>query len=167
MIRLLAVMLLLTAPALVAGGKQLGVAWDELGPLILGQDIEFVLPDATEVRAFVTAVRQNSLLLEIQKTSRSRLHPKGSTEISRINVSVIKLRQGGARLPGRILRAAGGYLLGVLVGGYAGLAVTAGSETGAYAGAAVGLIAGPVIGWKTGDPKITTIHIMPAAVPGN
>ena len=144
----------------MAADHDLKVDWADLAPLVAGKEIDLVLPDATHIRGTATAVHGDALLLDIRKTSSKKTHPKGTAEIPRASVSVIELRQHGSNWGGHLARTTGGFFLGLLLGEGIGLATR--SDAGVVAGGLIGMATGTVIGWESGNPKITTIRILPS-----
>ena len=155
--------------ALAAEPQQVQLAWSEVSPLIEGQEIALVLPDATHLQGKVLAVRPDSLDLDVKKTANSRLHPKGQTSIPRSSVSLIELRKMrkfpiGA-IAGGVAGVVGGAFLGAITGwGIAG--DTGDFPAGAVLGSQVGAVAGAVVGGRVGhnlDRRNTLIKIIPEA----
>jgi hypothetical protein len=95
--------------------KHVELAWDELAAFVVEKKISTVLPDGTKVQGEALAVRPESLVLDVQKTSSRKAWPKGQTEIPRTYVSELNLiRERGAamRILGGVAGAIGG-LFGV------------------------------------------------------
>ena len=57
------------APAVPASANRLDLKWNELGPMIAGHQVKLVLPSGTEIRGEAIAVRDDTMLLYVKKTS--------------------------------------------------------------------------------------------------
>lgn len=158
----LLILVLLPVPMALAHERDLTAAWQDLPPLITGQEITLILPDATQVRGFALSVRPEFVSIDIHKSSDVRAHALGRSEIPRASVSVIELRQHGADPARRIARTTGGLVLGTLAGALVGALASNGDATGTRAGIYSGLAVGTALGWKLGDAKISRIHVIPA-----
>jgi hypothetical protein len=85
--------------------------WDELSNVLLEKKISAVLRDGTKVQGEVLAVRPESLVLDVQKSSRKKVHPVGQAAIARElvgDVRLIRERGSAGRIVGGILGAIGG-----------------------------------------------------------
>ncbi|HEY2015393.1 MAG TPA: hypothetical protein VGH38_17935, partial [Bryobacteraceae bacterium] len=86
--------------------NQVPIAWEELAALVVDRKITTTIPDGTRLEGEALAVRPEALVLDVQKSSNRKLHPKGQTEVRRLDVSevrVIRLRGPDAdhrRYPG-------------------------------------------------------------------
>ena len=101
------------APTL--NSKQVEIGWEELSGLVIDKRISTTLPDGTRLEGTALAVRQEALVLDVQKTSNRKLHPKGQTEVPRQDVGEI-----------RVIRVGGPFMrifLGIL-GGFGGALAT-------------------------------------------
>jgi hypothetical protein len=90
---------------------QAGIAWSELGGFVVEKNVSITLPDSTRLEGEVLAVRPESLVLDVRKTSNKKLHPKEQTEIPSTSVREVKIiRHAGPamRIVGGILGALGG-----------------------------------------------------------
>ncbi len=160
-LQLLALMGALILPA-YAGTSRVEVRWAELSPLILGHTVTMVLPGAITVSGDAVAVREDSLLLDIRKTSDSKAWPKGSTSIPRASVNTIQLTETN-RVGGRVL----GVVVGALGGMVAGGEIVAHGNQGEGAAVSTFLavsVAGSVGGYFTGksvDRHTTLIRVAP------
>ncbi len=145
---------------------QLEIAWDELAPLVVDKHIATVLPDGAKLEGDVLAVRPEALVLDVQKSSRKKLHPLGQTEIARPDVREVRvIRHTGAAF----------RLLGGIMGGIGGAFAAGGLAYASNAAAAVfpafllliplSATAGYYAG-KLADRRITRISIRPAPAGG-
>jgi len=150
----------------LAASDQIQVSWSELPGLIVGKEISLVLPDTTHVQGMALAVHADALILDVEKTSDSRSHPKGQASIPRSSVSVIERKERNAKI---------GAMVGSLVGGLGGAALggraawSSGSRCGpGTCGTAVvvGVLAGGggggVLGYFAGrhfDHNVTLIRV--------
>ena len=135
--------------------------WAELAPLIEGRQIQLTLPDAVTIRGEVVGVRDDTLILSIDRTTNHVMHPKGRASIPRASVTLLELlpprRRGRAKL-GAILGAAAGVGLGA----FAALSTDSAGDA-ALTAAAVGS-GGALIGYFIGrnlDRPRTLIKIAP------
>src|ERR1039457_2661911 len=128
----------------IAGTSKVEVRWNELSPLVLAHTVSLVLPGGTAITGEVEAVRDDSLTLDVRKTSNSKVQPKGTTSIPRASVITLQVTDA---------KGTGGRILGVVVGVVVGM--VAGAEIVAHTsriseGAAVGTFAGVSIAGATG-----------------
>lgn len=138
--------------------REFRLAWGDLKPLIEGQEIALTLPDSTHIQGKATAVRTDSLVVDVRKTSNTNLHPKGEAMIPRSSVFTIeakKLRKGStiAKFAGWV----GGSVAGSAIGGAAG--GLAGDIAGSAAGGELGEAAGRRLGRNS-----TIIWIIPVNI---
>lgn len=135
--------------------------WDELASLIEGRQVQLTLPDAVTIRGEVVGVRNDTLILNVGRTTNHVMHPKGHASIPRASVTLIELherRRSGRRHLGAIVGTAAGVGLGIVAAqsGYSpGKAVLTGAAVGS-----VGALIGYFVGRNMGGPK-TLIKIVP------
>jgi hypothetical protein len=143
------------------------VTWNELEGFVVDKLISTVLPDGAKLRGEVLAVRPESLVLDVQKSSRKKLHPLGQTEIARTDVReiyVIRHQSAVFRVLGGVLGGIGGLFAAT------GIAIAADTAAAALpallllipASAAAGYYAG-----KLADRRTTRITIRPEFTPVN
>jgi hypothetical protein len=120
-------------------------AWDKLAMDISNQAINLALPDGTRLRGIGRGVEADELVLEVRRSSNTRLHAKGITRIPRSEVSIVDV----------YLRHQSNSTRGAAIGVGAGLAAASpaafylGSTNHQGLGGAV-LVAGAVAGWYIG-----------------
>jgi hypothetical protein len=159
---LLAAIALVGESTAMAAQKPLELTWSEVGSRIQGQNIELILPGGTTVAGEVAALREDSLVLNLHRTSDPKGYPKGNATIPRASVTVLKIKESHGRW-GRKMGARLGIFAGVLAGGY----VAANAATSGGAGLAIfGTIAGAaaVGGYylgKVADTRNTYIRVVP------
>ena len=85
------VLLMASTQSLLAQPAHVRRAWSDLPRMIEGMEIRMLLPDATRIAGHVLEVRPDELVVDVRRTSNSRLHGKGRTEIPRSDVSSIEL----------------------------------------------------------------------------
>ncbi len=120
--------------------------WAELASLIEGRQVQLTLPDAVTIRAEVVAVRDDTLILTINRTTNHVVHPRGHASIPRASVTLLELlqpRRGGRGKLGAILGAAAGVGLYALAPqpssrGTAALTIAAVGASGAFMGYFIG-----------------------------
>jgi hypothetical protein len=91
--------------------NQVEITWDELAGVIVQKRISTVLPDGVKLQGEVLAVRPDSLLLYVQKSSQKKLHALGQTEIPRASISEVRVIRHSSpvmRIIGGTLGAIGG-----------------------------------------------------------
>jgi hypothetical protein len=153
----------LAAPfAASAESRPIELQWSELGSRLQGRDIELVLPDGTALRGEVEAIREDTLVLNVKKTSNSKAHPKGNALIPRTSVTLLSLNESRGRW-GRTVGVTLGTLTGMALGGYVAAADTRSAAAGlstflALSGA--GTLTGYFLG-KSADDRVTYIRVVP------
>src|SRR5260370_5260273 len=95
------------APAVPASASQLEMKWNELGPMIVGHQVKLVLPGGAEIQGEAIAVREDTLLLNVKKTSDRKSYPRGQSAIPRASVTTVQFKT---------IRGPGGRTIGVIVG---------------------------------------------------
>lgn len=149
----------------VPNKNQVQITWEELAGIVVEQNVATVLPDGVRLQGEVLAVRPESLVLDVHKSSKKKLHPLGQTEIPRASVTevrVIRHRSAGLRIAGGILGAIGGLAavsgLGFVTESFA--VVIPGLLVLVPISAVAGYYAG-----KLGDRRTTRLSIRPSAAP--
>ncbi len=138
---------------------QVEIAWSELAGFAVEQRVSITLPDSTRLEGEVLAVRPNSLVLDVRKTSNKKLYPKDQTEIPRTSVTEVKI----IRHVGPALRIVGG-ILGGLGGafGVGALGFVTDSPAALLPGMLIGIPLAAVGGYYAGklaDRRMTVIRI--------
>ena len=161
-VTLLVATALLGQSTAMAAPRPLELKWSELSSTIRGRSIRLTLPEGATVSGEVIVVREESLVVNVRKTSDSKAFPKGNATIPKGSVTVLSMTESGGRW-GRKMGSRLGTLSGVLAGTYvvartapsggAGLAIF-GAITGA------GMLAGYFIG-RSADARATLIRVVP------
>jgi hypothetical protein len=162
----LIVFVLLTGLPVDAHPMERDRKWDELAVTITNQTISLVLPDKTKLRGIAREVRSDVLVLDVRRSSNTRLHAKGRTEIPRASVSTIDMylrrQPGGGR----------GAAIGAGVGAAAmsPLAFYIGESNSApdwVAGVAIvaGIVVGAIIGHRFDRDQDDPSHVRITVVP--
>lgn len=161
-VSLLVAFALVAQSTAMAAPKPVELTWSELSSAIQGRTIKLTLPGGITVGGDVTVVRDDSLVLNVHKTSDSKAFPKGNATIPKASVTVLNLTETPGRW-GRKMGSRLGTLAGVLAGGYiagntasspgSGLAIF-----GVIAGA--GALGGYYLG-KSADTRDTLIRVVP------
>src|SRR5204863_2195732 len=107
----------LTETTATASPKPLELHWGELSSKILNRSIELTLPDGSSVGGEVVVVREDAIVLNIRKTTSLSAYPKGSYNIPRSSVTLVKLIETHGQW-GRKMGTVLGVIGGGLVGGY-------------------------------------------------
>ena len=145
----------------VAQSKPLELKWNELASMIVGHHVEVSLPGNGSVSGEAIAVRQDTLVIDVRRSSGPKAYPAGSAELPRTDIGVIKLRRTSGSW-GRTLGTVIGVVAGLGGGGYAASHTDSG-------GAAVGVVvavtsAAAVGGYYAGrslDRRVTLIRLVP------
>ena len=145
-----------------AGSAPAEIRWNELAALIVGNEVTIPLTGGAVVAGEVLSVRDDSIMLEIRKTSDRIRYPKGQTPIPRAVVSEVRLleRRG---MGGRVL----GSVVGALVGIAAGVEIAIHGPNSEAAGVTTFTavaVAGSVGGYYAGrsaDRRTKVLHVAP------
>ncbi len=141
--------------------KPLELKWNELASMIVGHHVEVSLAEHGTVQGEAVSVRQDTLVIDVAKSSGPKPYPAGNGEIPRSDIGLIKLQR---------TRGAWGRTLGTVIGVVAGLG--GGGYAAAHtdsAGAAIGVLvavtsATAVGGYYAGrsiDRRVTLIRVIP------
>jgi hypothetical protein len=155
------VVICMLQPGIHAQSNPVELKWSELSPVIMRQDVEMSLPGAT-IRGEVISVRDDALVVDVEKTTDSKSMPKGNALIPRASVTLLKV----IRAPGRGGRTMGttvGVISGLTIGGYTAGTTANSPGTGIpiFLAVASGIaIAGYFLGKKL-DSKTTLIRVVP------
>lgn len=135
--------------------------WGELAQIIEGHEIQLALPDGVTIKGEVVGVRNDTLIMNIKRSTNETLHPTGHASIPRASVTLIELerpRRGWRRNLG----AKVGAIAGVALGAVAALSTdSAGAAAVTFAAVGSG---GALIGYFVGrnlDSRRTPIKIVP------
>ena len=162
LVTLLVAFALLAQSTGMAAPRPLELKWNELSSTIRGRTIKLTLPEGATVSGEVIVVREESLVVNVRKTSDSKTFPKGNAAIPRASVTVLSMTESNGHW-GRKIGSSLGTLSGVLAGGYVA-AKTANSGGSALAifgvitGAAT--LGGYFIG-RSADARATLIRVVP------
>jgi hypothetical protein len=155
------VLFCLVQSSMQAEARPLELKWSELAPTVQGHQAELTLTGGTRVTGEVAAIRDDSMVLDVKKTSDAKAYPKGNAAIPRASIQLVKLKRSGAW--GKTLGTTLGVLSGVVVGGY----VAGTTQNNAGPGITIFLViagAMSVGGYLLGrraDQTATTIRIVP------
>lgn len=151
---------LLNQPAAAANEVQL--KWTELGAIAIGHDVRLVLPGGVVLRGEIEAVRDDSLVMVVAKTSDQKAFPRGQNSIPRTVVSVVDIEK---------VRGIAGRVIGTTTGVVGGLVITGEiiahsnlSEGPAIAVFLAGTIGSTVAGYFVGrsaDRRVTRVRVVP------
>ena len=90
---LLVAFLMLLAPLQAA--RDIRVTWQQLEQLTRGKKVAIVLPDAAWIEGNVLEVANDSLVVDVSKSSDKQLHPKGRTTVRRGSVHNLDMKKRG------------------------------------------------------------------------
>jgi len=100
------------------------IRWNELAPLVVGRHVSISLPGGVRVEGEALSVRDDSLVLDVAKTSgASPYHtgyPMGQSPIPRASITEVRVTER---------RSSGGRIIGTAIGALTG--VVAGAEIAA------------------------------------
>jgi hypothetical protein len=146
--------------ALAADVKEL--RWNELAPLIAGNRAEVTLVDGSRVKGEALAVREDTLVMDIRRSSGPTRFAKGNGLVPRPKVDVIKVERRSGTV-GRVLGTVGGVLAGMTLAFYAVFAMDSGGggAIATYIGIVVGFTAAGYYLGQAIDRRTTTIKVVP------
>jgi hypothetical protein len=121
--------------------RPLRLRWNELAPLVVAQTVEVVLTDGTRLRGEALAIRDENLVLDWKKASKTKRYSKGNIVVPRSEIAGLTL----IRYPGSMGRATGA-VTGTLAGMTAGSAILYKAD-GSFAAVAGYLAASIGGGW--------------------
>jgi hypothetical protein len=114
--KLFAAWLVLGAARTAAGGDPVEIRWNELATQIVGREIAIPLEGGVTVAGQALAVGDQSLLLDIRKSSDPRRYARGETSLPRAaiaEVRVLEKRGKGGRVVGAVLGTLVGFVGGM------------------------------------------------------
>ena len=146
---------------LSAASKPLELKWTELASVIASHGVELDLSDGGKVSGEAISVREDTLVLDVRKSSGTKPYSKGSAEIPRGAIRLITLQRSRGTW-GRTLGTTVGVVAGLGIGGY----TAAHTDSGGVAVAVlVALTSGIAVGgYYAGrglDRSTTRITIVP------
>jgi hypothetical protein len=155
-----AVIALLSQPAAAADEVQL--KWTELGAIAIGHEARLVVPGGAVLRGEIEAVRDDSLVMVVSKTSDPKAFPKGQNSIPRASVSVIELKKASG-IAGRVIGTTAGAVGGLTIAGEI-IGHSNMSEAPAitvFLVATIGTTIAGYFGGRAADRRVTRIRIAP------
>jgi hypothetical protein len=154
--------ILVTEGRAFAKDKSLELRWNELSPIVVGHTISGKLPSGVTFRGEAIAVREDSLIVDVHRTSDSKALPSGQQSIPRTSLPQIDLTRPKG-VGGRIIGTTLGILGGLTLSG----AIIAGTDPGGGAASAIILLvptATGALGYFAGkalDGRVKHIRIVP------
>ena len=162
LLRLAAAICLSAASTASAGTSRIEVRWSELPPIILGHTVSMALPTGVAVSGDVVAMHDDSLTLEIRKTSDARLQQKGEASIPRASITTLEMTESN-RTGGRIVGVVVGAVLGMVGGAeiaiHSSASNTEGGAVGTFSAVAVAGAFGGYFAGKSVDHHTTLIRV--------
>jgi hypothetical protein len=144
-----------------AASTPLELKWTELAPIISGNGVEVMLQDGMTISGEAIAVREDTLILDVKKSSGGKPYSKGNAAIPRNAISLIKVQRSRGAW-GRTMGTVVGVVAGLGAGGYAASRSNSG---GAAVATLVAIASGlAVTGYYAGrglDRRLTLIRIVP------
>jgi hypothetical protein len=98
----------------IAQSKPLELKWSELAAMINGYRVVISLPGNATVAGDAVAVRQDTLVIDVTKSSGQKHYATGNAEIPRNEIGLIKLQR---------TRGAWGRTLGTVIGAIGGMGI--------------------------------------------
>jgi len=151
-----------------AGAGQAELRWHELAAVIVGHVVSIRLPQGELVTGQALAVRDQSLMLDIGKTSDPSRYPKGQASILRASITevrVLQQRGSGARILGSVVGALVGVVGGAEIAVHGAHTEAAGVST--FSAVAVACTVGGYYLGRSVDRSWTQLRIAPSsAAPG-
>ena len=116
---ILPALLLLALPALQSQQptRSVELQWGELAPLFGNQRVKLALPDGAVIAGEAITVREDTLVIDVKKTSDKKAHPKDYSPIPRESVTLFEVDRR-CRKGARAIGATVGVVSGVFGGGY-------------------------------------------------
>jgi hypothetical protein len=156
--------LILAVPTMAGQQKplpvgDLEVSADSLGPVVLGQSIEFMLRDGTYVSGKVIRANREEIAVDVKKSEpKARVHGANAI-IPTTDISVVYMKKSGSVAAPVALGIVGG-VLGLIGGAYVGYAMDSGpiAAIGAIGVAAGGATGGAMLG-RAAVRKTLTIAV--------
>ncbi len=159
----IALCLLLCVPCLMLAqttAQPAEIHWNELATLIAGQQVTIPLPGGGAVAGEVLSVRDDSLMLDVSRTSDPTRYPKGQTAIPRAGLAQIRLiehRSNGGRVLGSVVGALLGIVAGAEIAVHGADSDAAGVAT--FSAVAVGVTVGGYFAGRTLDRRTRTLRV--------
>jgi len=146
---------------LSAESKPLELKWTELAPVIVSHGIELELSDGGKIRGEAIAIREDTMVVDVRKSTGTKAYAKGSATIPRGAITLITLVKTRGSW-GAGIGTTVGVVAGLGIGGYSAAHTDSG---GAAVAILVAVISGvAVIGYYAGkglDTRRTRITILP------
>jgi hypothetical protein len=136
--------------------------WAELATVVAGRRVTAVLSDGARVSGDALIVRDDALVLDVDRSTGSRAYPGGNAPISRVSIVLLEVeKQGGA---GRPLGIVLGVLTGVVIGAWVSgeVADSAGAGIPIFLGVASGITFAGYHAGKVLSRQVTVIRIVDA-----
>jgi hypothetical protein len=140
--------------------KPLELKWSELAGMVAGHSVELTLAGGGAVAGEALAVREDSILMDVRKTSAGEFQ-KGSAAIPKGSIGLIKLERGRGGW-GRTLGTVLGVISGLTLGGWAAAhthSAAAGIPT--FLGIASGVSLTGYYAGRELDRRTTLIRVVP------
>ena len=145
----------------IAQPKPLELKWTELASMINGHRVEIALTGNATVGGEAVSVRQDTLLLDVARSSDPKRYSTGNAAIRRDDIELIKLQRTRGSW-GRTLGTVIGVVGGLGTGGYA---ATRSDSGGAAVAVVVSVTSAAAIGGyyagRSLDQRVTLIRIVP------
>ncbi len=145
----------------LAQKKPLELKWAEIAPLVAGHHVEVTLRSGAKIAGEAVTVREDSLVIDVIRSSHKEKGPLGSTAVPRDAIVLIKLERIHGTW-GRNMGTTIGVISGMVLGGNAGAHINSIGGALTVFGAVTSGVA--VLGYFAGknlDRKFTRIVIVP------
>lgn len=145
----------------LAQSKPLELKWNELASMIIGHHVEVSLVGNATVQGEAVAVRQDTLVIDVAKSTGPKPYSAGNAEIPRNDIGLIKLHRTRGSW-GRTLGTVIGVVAGLGGGGYAAAHTdSAGAAVGVLVGVTSATAVGGYYAGRSLDRRVTLIRVVP------
>jgi hypothetical protein len=154
---------LLTLMPEAVGADQAPIHWGELSGLILGHEVTVPLEDGVVVAGQVLAVRDQSLMLDVRRTSNATRYPVGAASLPRAAITEIRVvehRGSGGKILGTVVGLLAGFIVGAEVAAHGTRSEAAGVST--FSAIAVGGTVGGYYAGKSMDVRKRVLVVLPS-----
>ena len=138
------------------------IRWNELAALIVGRNVSIPLAGGAVVKGEALSVRDDSLMLDIRKTTGPGRYPTGQVRIPRVFVTEVRVAERGGS-GGRILGSVVGALTGVVAGAEIAVHGTHSEAAGVstFTAAAVACVVGGYYAGRSADRHVRRLRVAP------
>jgi uncharacterized protein YcfJ len=138
------------------------IRWNELAALVVGRNVSIPLAGGAMVKGEALSVRDDSLMLDVTKTTDSGRYPRGQVRIPRTFVTEVRVAERGGS-GGRILGSVVGVLTGVVAGAEIAVHGTHSEAAGVatFTAVAVACAVGGYYAGRSADRHVRRLRVAP------